>query len=136
MKKTVIICCLVLVTTPTGTVCCGQTKFLAWFRQRIGERNAPDANQAKDNSNLQKNRFVNAAAQKKLAAAVKKARCSPCHVKGKGKKFRYAFGKKLSQLLQTDLKMDSKPISAALKFSAPTEIRHRAVRQKVAVWIG
>ena len=122
MRKTVLICCLVIATGANTAGCYGQAKFLTWFRQRVGERKAKDADQAKDDAKWQAKHLADPETQKQLAAAVKKSKCNTCHVKGKKKTTRNAFGDELSKLLQAELKMDTKGIKAALKSSAPKEI--------------
>lgn len=112
--------------TSTSPIADGQTKFSLWFRERVGEKTAKDANKAKEDALWQKRHFATPRAKASCVAAVKKSKCYVCHVKGKKKEVRNAFGSGLSQLLRSQLKIEGKAITAALKSSAPA-----AGRQKV-----
>ncbi len=103
----------------------GQLKFFVWFRERIGERQAKVADQAKADAEWQKKHFSSPAAQKEFVAAVKKARCNTCHIKGEKKPIRNPFGATLSQALQAQLQMNGKAITAALKNSAPSDVKQK-----------
>jgi hypothetical protein len=103
----------------------GQLKFFTWFRERIGERKAKEPDKAKEDSEWQKKHFASPAAQQEFIAAVKKAQCNTCHVKGKEKQTRNPFGTRLSELLQAQLHMDSKTITDNLKNTAPPDVQQK-----------
>ena len=100
-----------------------QTKFLTWLRERIGEREAKDPDQAQANTKWQEAHFADSAAKETVIAAVTKEKCNVCHLKGKKKTERNDFGKQLSKALQEELKFGGKAITAALRTTAPEETR-------------
>jgi hypothetical protein len=109
----------------SGPDASGQSRFLRWLGEWVGAAKVKDAEQAKEAVKWQKKHFVSPAAREEFVAALKKARCSACHQKGEAKEVRNPFGAELSKLLQKRLKMDSEAITAAVRSSAPDDVRQK-----------
>ena len=103
----------------------GQSKFLAWLRQRVGASKVKDAGQAKEAEKWQKEHFASPAAREAFVANLKKVTCFTCHQKGQAKEIRNPFGAELSKLLRKQLKMDGEAITAAVKSSAPEDVQQK-----------
>jgi hypothetical protein len=102
----------------------GQTKFWAWFRERIGERPAKDVEKAKQDAKWQKEHFADDDVREQFVKVAKKETCNVCHVKGSATKtIRNPFGSNISEALRAEMKLDSKGITAALRASAPEPTR-------------
>lgn len=118
-RKSLVLVLIGVLLINSGPAAMGQTRFFLWFRERIGERTAKDAEKVKQDAAWQKQNFSSPEAKQQFTTAVKKNLCFTCHARGAEKDVRNPFGAVLSAALREELKMDGPAITEALKLTAP-----------------